>query len=128
MAKAGSTEKVVGRFGGRPGGGFRPKRRFGSCWRFTSTSCRIVTICSSVNRVFFMAPPGPEDAILSSVSWSEKRQAGQPRLLPTHAFSLCCGDASVKRGAHMKPVMSFIRGQTASQDSAGQPLAVLCQT
>ena len=27
-------------------------------------------------RVFFMAPPGPEDAILSSLSWSEKRQAG----------------------------------------------------
>ena len=38
---------------------------------------RIVTICSSVNRVFFMAPPGLEDAILSSVSWSENRQAGQ---------------------------------------------------
>ena len=38
---------------------------------------RIVTICSSLNRLFFMAPPRPEDAMLSSVSWSEKRQAGQ---------------------------------------------------
>ena len=42
-----------------------------------SASRRIVTICFSVNRVFFMAPPCPEDAILSSVSWSEKWQAGQ---------------------------------------------------
>ena len=42
-----------------------------------SASRRIVTICSSVNRVFFMAPPCLEDAILSSVSWSENRQAGQ---------------------------------------------------
>ena len=47
-----------------------------------SASRRIVTIGSSVNRVFFMAPPGPEDAILSSVSWSEKWQAGQLRRTP----------------------------------------------
>ena len=38
MTKAGSTEqdrrrRWFGRFGGTPAGGFRPKRRFGSCWR-----------------------------------------------------------------------------------------------
>ena len=42
-----------------------------------SASRRIVTICSSVNRVFFMAPSLSEGAILSSVSWSENGQAGQ---------------------------------------------------
>jgi D5 N terminal like/Transposase IS116/IS110/IS902 family len=44
---------------------------------FASASRRIVTICSSVNRVFFMAPSVAEGAILSSFSWSENRQAGQ---------------------------------------------------
>ena len=47
-----------------------------------SASRRIVTICSFVNRVFFMAPPCPEDAILSSVSWSENRQVGHTRPAP----------------------------------------------
>jgi hypothetical protein len=35
-----------------------------------------VTICSSVNRVFFMAPSVARGAILSSFSWSENRRAG----------------------------------------------------
>ena len=35
-----------------------------------------MTICSSVNRVFFMAPSLAEGAILSGFSWSENRQAG----------------------------------------------------
>jgi hypothetical protein len=47
-----------------------PQRRW-------SASRRIATICSSVNRVFFMAPHRAEGAILSSFSWSENRQAGQ---------------------------------------------------
>ena len=42
-----------------------------------SASRRIVTICSSVNRVFFMAPSLSEGAILSSVSWPENHTAGQ---------------------------------------------------
>ena len=45
--------------------------------RLVSASRRIVTICSSVNRVFFMAPSLSKGAILSSVNWPEKRQAGQ---------------------------------------------------
>ena len=40
----------------------------------------------SLNRLFFMAPPRPEDAILSSFSWSEKRQAGQTRAPNTAAM------------------------------------------
>jgi hypothetical protein len=39
-----------------------------------------VTICSSVNRVFFMRSSSVEGAILSGVSWSEKRQAGHLHL------------------------------------------------
>ena len=46
---------------------------------FSSASRRIVTICSSVNRVFFMRSSWVEGAILSGFPWSEKRQAGQYR-------------------------------------------------
>ena len=44
-----------------------------------SASRRIVTICSSVNRVFFMAPSLSEGAILSSVSWPENHPASHHR-------------------------------------------------
>ena len=57
----------------------RPHEFFDHTTGRRSASHRIVTIGSSVNRVFFMAPPCPEDAILSSVSWSENHPAGQGR-------------------------------------------------
>jgi hypothetical protein len=41
-----------------------------------SASRRILTICSSVNRVFFIAPPLPVGAIFLSFSWYGKCQAG----------------------------------------------------
>src|SRR5215204_4287983 len=44
---------------------------------FSSASRRMVTICSSVNRVFFMRSSWVEGAILSGFSWSEKPRAGQ---------------------------------------------------
>ena len=37
----------------------------------------MVTIRSSLNRVFFMAPSWSEDAVLAGFSWSEKRQSRQ---------------------------------------------------
>ncbi|WP_221174593.1 hypothetical protein, partial [Burkholderia pseudomallei] len=36
-----------------------------------------VTICSSVNRLFFMTSFSPLEAILSSFNWSENSRAGQ---------------------------------------------------
>jgi hypothetical protein len=44
---------------------------------FSSASRRLVTMCSSVNRVFFMRSSWVEGAILSGFSWSEKQPAGQ---------------------------------------------------
>ncbi|WP_205787632.1 hypothetical protein, partial [Burkholderia sp. Ac-20344] len=45
-----------------------------------SASRRIVTICSSVNRLFFMTSFSPLEAILSTFRWSENSRAGQPRI------------------------------------------------
>ncbi|MCW0171396.1 hypothetical protein OIV51_20490, partial [Burkholderia pseudomallei] len=42
-----------------------------------SASRRMVTICSSVNRLFFMTSFSPLEAILSSFNWSENSRAGQ---------------------------------------------------
>jgi hypothetical protein len=72
---------------------------------FSSASRRIVTICSSVNRVFFMRSSGVEGAILSGFSWSEKPQAGHRHFDGAVVFDrlrLCSGnpdrslDASVR--------------------------------
>ena len=41
-----------------------------------SASRRILTICSSENRVVFMASSNPLDAILPSINWSETRHPG----------------------------------------------------
>jgi hypothetical protein len=42
-----------------------------------SASRRIFTICSSLNRLVFIAPPGFRRGMLSGFSRSEKREAGQ---------------------------------------------------
>ncbi|WP_414629594.1 H-NS family nucleoid-associated regulatory protein [Burkholderia pseudomallei] len=39
----------------------------------------MVTICSSVNRLFFMTSFSPLEAILSSFNWSENSRAGHLR-------------------------------------------------
>ncbi|MEB2504333.1 hypothetical protein SB377_15025, partial [Burkholderia sp. BCCIQ07D] len=45
-----------------------------------SASRRMVTICSSVNRLFFMTSLSPLEAILSSFNWSENSRAGHAHL------------------------------------------------
>jgi hypothetical protein len=42
-----------------------------------SASRKILTICSSENRVFFMAPSVPEGPLSQSINWTENRPAGQ---------------------------------------------------
>ncbi|NTX49669.1 restriction endonuclease subunit S, partial [Burkholderia cepacia] len=46
-----------------------------------SASRRMVTICSSVNRLFFMTSFSPLEAILSSFNWSENSRAGHGKTL-----------------------------------------------
>lgn len=46
-----------------------------------SASRRIFTICSSLNRVFFMAPRSLARAIFSRIKRSDNRQAGQAQLV-----------------------------------------------
>ncbi|MDF3113119.1 hypothetical protein KPA94_06645, partial [Burkholderia semiarida] len=47
----------------------------------------MVTICSSVNRLFFMTSLSPLEAILSSFNWSENSRAGQLHLILEAAWS-----------------------------------------
>src|ERR1039458_7648903 len=42
-----------------------------------SASRRILTICSSENLVFFMAPSVPEGPLSQSINWTENRPARQ---------------------------------------------------
>ena len=48
----------------------------------TRCSGRIFTVCSPLNRLFFMAPPGSRRGKPSGFSWSEKRQAGHHDVHP----------------------------------------------
>src|SRR5215207_1023125 len=81
---------------------------------FSSASRRIVTICSSVNRVFFMRSSWVEGAILSGFSWSEKPQAGQVRYLA----DLRSGDETLLRGQRNRVLRLMTRNQPERYDIA----------
>src|ERR1051326_612258 len=83
---------------------------------FSSASRRIATICSSVNRVFFMAPSGSEGAILSSFKWSEKRQAGHDRPSVAEIGTAAISESIRAAGIHLaqewdRVIAAFVRDQ-----------------
>ena len=73
-------------------------------------SRRIVTICSSVNRVFFMAPSLAEGAILSGFNWSENRRVGSSPCDHARNYARVPG-AGIKPPACLRMDFSIVTGQ-----------------